>query len=164
MVLTVAVVALWPVYVRPHTDAPASADAIFVLGGAHDGREELALRWAREGYAPLVVFSDPYGNSPRMHRICHGSYGFRVECFDPSPRTTLGEGRHLADLARARGWHRVIVVTWTPHISRTRYVFGKCWDGDILMADPRPHISIPRWAYNFVYQSVGYAKALTEQC
>lgn len=87
------VAALWPVYVRPQVDRPARADAIMVLGGAHDGREELGLRLARDGYAPVVVFSDPYEHSPRMNRICHGGYSFRVECFDPEPRTTRGEGR-----------------------------------------------------------------------
>ncbi len=164
VVVAVLVVALWPVYVRPEVDEPARADAILVLGGAHDGREELGLRLARDGYAPVVVFSDPYEHSPLMNRICHGGYSFRVECFDPRPRTTLGEGRELAARARAGGWHRVIVVTWTPHISRARYILGKCWDGDILLADARPHISLPRWAYNFAYQSAGYLKAFTESC
>ncbi|WP_460699899.1 YdcF family protein [Nocardia thraciensis] len=162
--VVVGVVALWPVYVRPRVDEPARADAILVLGGAHDGREELGLRLAREGYAPVVVFSDPYEHSPRMNRICHGGYSFRVECFDPEPRTTRGEGRELAARARAEGWQRVIVVTWTPHISRARYVLGQCWGGDILLVDARPPISVGRWAYNFAYQSAGYVKAATEDC
>ncbi len=163
-VVVAAVAALWPVYVRPQVDRPARADAIMVLGGAHDGREELGLRLARDGYAPVVVFSDPYEHSPRMNRICHGGYSFRVECFDPEPRTTRGEGRELAARARAGGWQRVIVVTFTPHVSRARYVLGKCWDGEILMVDARPRVSIGRWAYNYVYQSAGYVKALAEDC
>ncbi len=162
--IAVVVAGLWPVYVRPRTDAPARADAIVVLGGAHDGREELGLRLARDGYAPVVVFSDPYEHSPRMNRICHGGYSFRVECFDPEPRTTRGEGLELAARARAGGWQRVIVVTWTPHISRARYVLGKCWDGEILLVDAHPPISLGRWVYNFAYQSVGYAKAAVEDC
>ncbi|WP_280316476.1 YdcF family protein [Nocardia wallacei] len=158
------VAALWPVYVRPQVDRPARADAIMVLGGAHDGREELGLRLARDGYAPVVVFSDPYEHSPRMNRICHGGYSFRVECFDPEPRTTRGEGRELAARARAGGWQRVIVVTFTPHVSRARYVLGKCWGGEILVVDARPHVSIGRWAYNYLYQSAGYVKAFAEDC
>ncbi|WP_036568814.1 YdcF family protein [Nocardia sp. BMG51109] len=164
VVLVVLIIALWPVYVRPRVDQPARADAILVLGGAHDGREEMGLRLARDGYAPAVVFSDPYGNSALMNRICHGGYSFRVECFAPDPPTTRGEGRELAALARERGWQRVIVVTWTPHISRSRYILGKCWGGEILLVDPRPHLSITRWAYQFGYQSAGYAKALFEDC
>ncbi|MQY23571.1 hypothetical protein NRB20_67020 [Nocardia sp. RB20] len=164
VLLAGAVVALWPVYVRPQVDSPARADAVLVLGGAHDGREELGLRLASEGYAPLVLFSDPYERSPMMNRICHGGYRVEVECFDPEPRTTLGEGRVLAERARAGRWRRVIVVTFTPHVSRARYVLGKCWGGEILVVDAHPPISFGRWAYNFLYQSAGYVKAVTEDC
>lgn len=164
VLLAAGVAALWPVYVRPQVDSPADADAILVLGGAHDGREELGLRLAREGYAPRVLFSDPYEHSPLMNRVCHGGYRVEVDCFDPDPRTTLGEGRALAERARAGHWRRVIVVTFTPHVSRARYVLGKCWSGQILMIDAHPPVSFWRWAYNFLYQSVGYVKAVTEQC
>ncbi len=167
-VLGVAMVAsvagLWPVYVRPQVDVPAKADAILVLGGAHDGREKLGLRLASEGYAPRVLFSDPYENSALVNRICHSRYSFQVTCFDPSPRTTRGEGRELAELAASQGWRRVIVITFTPHISRARYVLGKCWDGEVLMVDPQPRLSVARWAYDYVYQSAGYVKAVFEDC
>ncbi len=164
LTVVVATIALWPVYVRPRTEPPARADAVLVLGGAHDGREQLGLRLAHEGYAPRVVFSNPYENSPMLNRICHGGYSFEVLCFDPSPRTTRGEGRELARLARTHNWRRVIVVTFTPHISRARYILSKCWDGELLFTDPEPNLSIPRWAYDYAYQSVGYAKAFFEDC
>ncbi|MFI6871327.1 YdcF family protein [Nocardia sp. NPDC050406] len=160
----VFVAALWPVYVRPRLDSPRPADAILVLGGAHDGREELGLRLAREGFAPRVIFSDPYEHSPLVNRICHGGYSFAVECFDPDPRTTRGEGRYLAERARSQGWRRVIVVTFTPHVSRARYILGKCWDGEILVVDARPHIGPPRWIYQYAYQTAGYVRAFAEDC
>lgn len=163
-VVVLVVVALWPVYVRPQREEPAPADAILVLGGAHDGREALGLRLAQEGYAPRVLISNPYEDSPLINRICHGGYSFEVVCFDPSPRTTRGEARYLADQARAHGWDRVIVVTFTPHISRARYVLGKCWDGETLFVDTRPDLGLPRWAYDYVYQSAGYVKAVFEDC
>lgn len=156
--------ALWPVYVRPRLDTPMRADAILVLGGAHDGREELGLSMARDGFAPRVLISDPYEHSPLVNRICHGGYSFEVECFDPDPRTTRGEGRYLADRARAQGWQRVIVVTFTPHVSRARYILGKCWDGELLMADARPHIGPLRWIYQYGYQTAGYLRAVAEDC
>lgn len=162
--LVALVAALWPVYVYPQREEPAPADAILVLGGAHDGREALGLRLAREGYARRVLISNPYEDSPLVNRICHGGYSFEVVCFDPSPRTTRGEGRYLADQARAHGWRRVLVVTFTPHISRARHVLGKCWDGELLFVDTRPRLSVPRWAYDYVYQSAGYVKAVFERC
>ncbi|MFD6155057.1 YdcF family protein [Nocardia sp. NPDC060256] len=164
VVAAVIVTALWPVYVRPRTDTPAPADAILVLGGAHDGREQLALRLAHEGLAPRVLVSNPYEHSAMINRICHGGYSFEVVCFDPSPRTTRGEGRELARLATANGWHRVIVVTFTPHISRARYILEKCWPGELLFADPEPRLSVARWTYDYVYQSAGYLKAAFEGC
>ncbi|MET9488868.1 YdcF family protein [Nocardia sp. NPDC006630] len=164
LTVVAVVAALWPVYVRPQLDTPMRADAILVLGGAHDGREELGLRLAHEGFAPRVLISDPYRNSGLINRICHGGYSFRVECFDPNPRTTRGEGRYLALRARQEGWHRVIVVTFTPHISRARYILGKCWGGEVLMLDSHPSIGVLRWSYQYVYQSAGYAKAVFEDC
>ncbi|MGV9676181.1 YdcF family protein [Nocardia sp. NPDC003482] len=164
LVLAVAVAALWPVYVRPRVDAPAPADAIVVLGGAHDGREELALRLAHDGYAPRVLFSNPYEHSALLNRVCHGGYRFEVDCFDPDPRTTRGEGRELAARARAGGWRRVLVVTFTPHVSRARYILRKCWDGEILVVVAHPRITPARWAYQYLYQSAGYAKAAIEDC
>ncbi len=163
-VLSVAVGALWPVYVDPRVDRPARADAILVLGGAHDGREQLGLRLAHDGYAPRVLFSDPYEHSAVMNRICHSRYSFQVSCFDPSPRTTRGEGRELAALARANNWHRVLVVTFTPHISRARYILEKCWGGELLFLDPAPHLSVARWAWDYAYQSAGFVKAFFEDC
>ncbi|GEM34839.1 hypothetical protein NN3_58460 [Nocardia neocaledoniensis NBRC 108232] len=158
----IVAVALWPVYVRPRTDEPVRADAILVLGGAHDGREELGLQLAAAGYAPRVLISNPYERSPLVNRICHGGYSFEVICFDPSPRTTLGEGRELARLGA--GWTRVIVVTFTPHISRSRYILGKCWPGELLFVDPKPHLSPARWAWDYAYQSAGYVKAWFQDC
>ncbi|WP_280297711.1 YdcF family protein [Nocardia neocaledoniensis] len=158
----IVAVALWPVYVRPRTDEPVRADAILVLGGAHDGREQLGLQLAAAGYAPRVLISNPYERSPMVNRICHGGYSFEVICFDPSPRTTLGEGRELARLGA--GWSRVIVVTFTPHISRSRYILGKCWTGELLFVDPKPHLSPARWTWDYAYQSAGYVKAWFQDC
>ncbi|CAM3042474.1 YdcF family protein [Skermania piniformis] len=157
-------VALWPVYVRPQADPLARADAIVVLGGAHDGREELGLQLAAAGWAPQVVFSNPYAYSSLMSRICHGGYSFRVSCFRPDPGTTRGEGREIARRAEQEGWHRVIVVTFTPHVSRSRYIIGRCWDGDITMAAVPSRLSPQVWAFNYIYQSFGYARAVLEKC
>ncbi|WP_280468403.1 YdcF family protein [Nocardia cyriacigeorgica] len=164
VLLAIVTAVLWPVYVRPQTEEPAPADAILILGGAHDGREELGLTLARDGYAPRVLVSNPYEHSALVNRICHGGYSFEVECFDPDPRTTRGEGRYLARRARAEGWTRVIVVTFTPHISRARYILGECWSGDLLFVDPKPRLSPARWAYDYLYQSAGYVKAAFEDC
>ena len=74
------------------------------------------------------------------------------------------DGREIARLAAAEHWRKVIVVTFTPHLSRARYIIGKCWDGDLLMVENAAYLAPAGWAYNFVYQSFGYARALFEDC
>lgn len=65
--LTAITAAGWPVYVDPVIDTPEMADAIVVLGGDHDGREEYGLSLAEQGYAPQIIFSNPYrSNDPRI--------------------------------------------------------------------------------------------------
>lgn len=163
--------ALWPVYVRPLADAPMTADAIVVLGGAYPReREELGLRLAGAGYAPQVVLSNAhYGadladHDQTLNRICDGTYSFKVSCFAPDPDTTRGEGREIARRAAQEQWKRVIVVTFTPHLSRARYIVGKCFTGELLMVPVRPRLALQEWAYGYVYQSLGYLRAYFEDC
>lgn len=85
--------------------------------------------------------------------------GVTVECFDPTPRTTLGEARELRRLATERHWRTVIVVTYTPHISRARYIMGSCFDGDLVMVEVPVRLSAAYWAWMYVYQTAGYVKA-----
>ncbi|MDG3010221.1 YdcF family protein [Rhodococcus sp. D2-41] len=165
VVLLVAAVtaAGWPVYVAPQHDRPRPADAILVLGGAHDGREEFGLDLARQGYAPRVLLSNPYGpHSKLMNRLCNAQYSFEVTCFDPSPRTTRGEARYLEAQARAHGWNRVIVVTFAPHISRARYIIERCFPGELMMVENPTRHNAFYWTYMYLYQTVGYVKAVLQ--
>ena len=47
----------------------------------------------------------------------------------PVPFSTRGEARAIGRLARARGWNRVVVVTSTFHVTRTRLLFHRCYGG-----------------------------------
>ncbi|WP_084727360.1 YdcF family protein [Rhodococcoides yunnanense] len=154
-----------PVYVDPVVDQPKHADAIVVLGGSADDRNSLGLELAEEGYASTLVYSDPYGSASTLTDICtHGSPDFTVECFDPDPGTTRGEGREIRDLARREGWSSIIVVTSTPHISRARYIIDKCWSGDMAFVASTTDRNVFEWAWEYVYQSAGYARAVFEDC
>ncbi|MDI9917082.1 YdcF family protein [Rhodococcus sp. IEGM 1379] len=164
-VLAMTAIAGWPVYVAPKLDEPHAADAVVVLGGAHDGREEVGLDLMRRGYAPRIVFSNPYGNNDKkMRSICDGSFDFPVDCFIPSPSTTEGEGFEIERLARLHDWNTVIVVTFVPHISRARYIISRCYSGELLMVASRPELSLRTWAFNYVYQTAGYLRNLRAGC
>jgi uncharacterized SAM-binding protein YcdF (DUF218 family) len=164
--LIVVVVALavagYPVYVRPQVDTPRPADAILVLGGTASAQRYLkGLELAQHGEAPNLVLSNPYRPAdPILDGLCsRPQREFRVQCFGPDPTTTLGEGRELHRLAAENGWRTVIVVTSTSHISRARYIVGKCFDGALVMVATPSRLSLFGWAWIYAYHSAGYVKS-----
>lgn len=166
LVLVLAAAALgYPVYVRPQVDQPRQADAILVLGGtASAARYLTGLELAEQGLAPTLVLSNPYRPAdPVLDGLCaQQQQGVRVVCFAPEPRTTLGEGRELRRLAAENDWQTVIVVTSTSHVSRARYIIGKCFDGDLVMVATPTRLSVLGWAWIYAYHSAGYAKSVLQ--
>jgi uncharacterized SAM-binding protein YcdF (DUF218 family) len=125
------------VYLRPHIDpVPAHADAVLVLSGARR-RLPPALALVRRGVAPVLVLSS-VAREPRwkaVHDLCRaGRYrAARVVCFEARPYSTRGEAETFSRLAAARGWHSVVVVTSTFHVSRARMLFRRCYRGALAM-------------------------------
>ncbi|MGW4366394.1 YdcF family protein [Nocardia takedensis] len=152
-----------PVFVHPQVDPLRRADAIVVLGGTAYERFDLGLDLARRGYAPELVISASTGlDDPRMDRYCRGEFPFRVSCFEPDPWTTRGEAEEIRRRAAAEGWRHIIVVTFTPHVSRARFIVGRCFDGELTMvASPSPSGPL-FWTWMYLRQSAGYVKAATE--
>lgn len=157
---------------REHQDALRPADAIVVLGGEHDGREDYGLRLADEGYADTVLISDPYRpynpwDKKLMDRVCNaGTRAVEVICFVPAPSTTQGEAMFVQRLAEQRGWQSVIVISWRYHMVRARYIFGQCFDGAVVMRSVPRDYSRPlrQWVYQYAYQYGGLVKAAVIGC
>lgn len=165
--LVVVVVAVWAVWAyaviqTPRIDAAGPVDAVLVLGGL-DGRArtERALELVRAGLTDTVVLSMPVGGQDALaRRTCNDHpTGVTVVCFDPNPSTTRGEAREITRLADERHWTRIAVVTSEFHISRSRLIVGRCFSGTILMLKSNESISAFEWAYQWLYQTAGYAKA-----
>ncbi|CRK49515.1 conserved exported hypothetical protein [Rhodococcus sp. RD6.2] len=149
-----------PVYVHPRVDALRPVDAIFVLGGPGYERYAYGLDLARRGLSDSVVLSDPSaGEDDWIAEQCRTQDTFAVDCFAPQPATTRGEAEELGRLARARGWHSVIVVTNIAHVSRARFIVERCFPGDLVMAAYPGGRTLPRIAWQYVYQSAGYVRA-----
>lgn len=157
-----AAVAGYPVFVEPQVDKPRPADAILVVGGdAPQTRYREGLALARQGFAPHLLLSNPAG---QVDEYCGSDGpGFSVECFAPDPGTTQGEARELGRLARERGWQTVIVVTYKPHVSRARYVMSQCFSGELVMVGVPTRLSVPYWAWMYVYQGAGFVKAFVQR-
>ena len=93
IVLVLVGISGYVVYTNAHDDPVRRADAIVVLGGEHDGREEYGLQLLREGVAPVLVLSNPYRQPDSfMERICRETVpNAAVLCINPAEGTTRGE-------------------------------------------------------------------------
>jgi uncharacterized SAM-binding protein YcdF (DUF218 family) len=164
LLFTATVIAGLPVYVRPQIDQLRHADAILILGGPYHRRYSFGFELGGQGWAPNLVVSNPRGaDNPGLTEYCAAPHAeFAVHCFVPDPPTTKGEARELRRLASQYGWRTVIVVTFRPHISRARFILEQCFDGDLVMVASPAQMSVPRWAFEYVYQTAGYARAVME--
>lgn len=164
VLLIAVVIGGLPVYVRPQIDPLRHADAILVLGGTDYRRYPFGLELGVQGWAPMVVVSNPNGpKDPWLTRYCATPHPrLSLHCFIPDPPTTKGEGRELRRLAANYGWRTVIVATFRPHISRARFILERCFDGDLVMVASPSHLSALKWAFEYLYQTAGYVRAVLE--
>jgi hypothetical protein len=153
-----------PVYVRPQIDQLRHADAILILSGPEHRRYPFGVNLAAQGWAPNLVISNAGGaDNSKLTNFCAAPHpGLAVYCFVPDPPTTKGEARQLRRLASQHGWRTVIVVTFRPHISRARFVLEQCFDGDLVMVASPAQVSGPRWAFEYLYQTAGYARTVLQ--
>lgn len=157
------------IFTRAASEPLQRVDAIIVLGGEHDGREAYGVELAREGYAPVVVLSNPYGDDDTvMRQMCTGrKLSVEVICKRPDPLTTRGEAIITEQLAAQRNWSSVIVVTWRYHLPRAQYVFNRCLNNPrlnvVMRAVPRDYDMSPLgWAEVYLYQYGGFIKAFAQ--
>jgi uncharacterized SAM-binding protein YcdF (DUF218 family) len=155
-----ALVAAWLVlcavlFVWPDAGAPPSrVDAVVVLSGGQNKRLDPALELMRGGLAPVLAVSSAFYDDTwkKAQRLCRGELGptrYEVLCFTAKPYSTRGEARTVAALAREEGWKRIVVVTSTFHVTRTRMLFRRCWNGKLwVVGTSSPWWRLPeQWAY-----------------
>jgi uncharacterized SAM-binding protein YcdF (DUF218 family) len=164
-VLLVAwLVAGYLVIADPTVNHPRHADAIVVLGPPDsNGRVDTALSLIRQHVATNLVISVMSERQRQAKSLCSAPQdGFRVTCFQPHPATTRGEAEQVRDMARQHGWTSVVVVTSTYHVSRARMIFERCLDGTLYVVAARHGISVFTWAYQYLYQTGAYVKAVLQ--
>lgn len=152
-----------PLYVFPPVDAIHKSDVVFVLGPPMDPRLALAKRMRDEGLADRIVISVQAsgGQTAKDIALCQQD---GVTCAVADPSTTRGEELLMAAQGSGAQAPSVIIVTATPHVARTRYIFGKCYPGPFtVVAADRP-MTLEDWTSQYVYQSVAFMKALVEPC
>lgn len=172
MVLTL-VAAVWmlvlaglPLYVFPGIDPVRKSDVALVLGPPMDVRLSVAERLRDEGLADRIVISVQAANGQTAGDIalCQEA---EVTCAVAEPSTTRGEVLLMAERASASAAPdapSVIVVTSTPHVARTRYWFSKCYPGRSTVVAAGEPATVVEWAYQYVYQSLAFVKAVFQSC
>nr|WP_146081283.1 YdcF family protein [Pseudoclavibacter sp. RFBI5] len=165
--LVVVIAAGLPLFVFPSTDEPREIDAIIVLGPPREARIQAAQQLAADGYSDTVVIAvDDYGIDSAINiPACevgadHASTAPVTRCLIPEPFTTAGEALMVKRLAAAEGWESVMIVTSVTHISRARMIFTDCLGGGVLATDDGVGIGDSNWAWQYLYQSGAFIKAL----
>lgn len=108
---------------------PSHAEAVVALVG-DPGRLAPAEALARRTDATLVISqrtrdSRYYDAGDRPER-CATAEGDDVVCFVPDPYATRGEARAVGELATARGWDHLAVVTSRYHLRRAGLLVRQC--------------------------------------
>jgi uncharacterized SAM-binding protein YcdF (DUF218 family) len=145
-----AVLLVWP----DEGGMPPKVDAVVVLSGGLNSRLDPAIALMRRRIAPVLAISSAFRdeNWKKAQRLCRGDLGptrYDVLCFTARPYSTRGEARVVAQLARRQGWHRIVVVTSTYHITRARTLFRRCYSGRLwFVGTASPWWRLPeQWAY-----------------
>ena len=118
---------------------PGPADAILILGddNLQADRASRAAQLYNAHWAPLVVASGRplrrYVSIPDLMRRDLTERGVPDKAIVSYPRpvaNTREEAESLRNLAVARGWRHVLVVTSNYHTRRTRFIFHRVWPAD----------------------------------
>ncbi|WP_297082106.1 YdcF family protein [uncultured Demequina sp.] len=170
-VAAVAVIAIagLPFYVLPATDQPSGVDVVYVIGPPTDERIDTALELTDgHGARALMVSLDPlaahaFDDAAVLCDAGATPAGVEVICARPEPFTTRGEARELEAEMAEHGWETSAVITFTPHISRTRMIMERCDVGELSMIASDESLEPWLWAYQYAYQTAGFAKAFVLQ-
>lgn len=148
-----------PLYVFPPAGPVPHSDVVLVLGPPMQERLDLAEQLRDEGLADRIVISvqASAGQTAQDIALCQDA---GVTCIVADPSTTRGEVKLMIE----QGAPSVIVVTSTPHVARTRYLFAKCYPGEVTVVSAEQPASLSEWTSAYVYQSFAFLKAALESC
>lgn len=157
-----------PLYVFPaQGQVPADADLVYVIGPPNGPRVAAAERLRDDGLVHALV-SVAAAPDPARGFITASDLPLCAEpdvtCESPVPFTTAGEARMLEGYARGHDVAGTVVLTFTPHVARTRYIFAKCSDEDVTVVGVDERLDLWSWAYQYLYQTAAFAKAWIQPC
>ncbi|MEN2740527.1 YdcF family protein [Microbacterium sp. X-17] len=147
----------------PAPAAVGPADVIYVIGPPTPPRIALEARLRARGIAPAALISVP-ATGPLSEGGLTACRDTAVTCRVAVPFTTKGEALMLTRYAMQHPASRAVVITFTPHVDRTRYVFAKCYAGQVTVVGVDERMSFREWVYQVLYQSAAFVKAWITPC
>lgn len=164
--LAVAIGGMVVVYCFPPSGDPTDADLVYVIGPATGTRMDEAEAIIRSTGRDDLLISVSAGNTATSAAAqmpaCSEPH---VTCESPLPFTTKGEALLLNEYAKTHDVHKVVVLTFTPHVARTRYIFARCSpDIDVQVVPVDEHLRLADWVHQFAYQTGAFAKAIATPC
>ncbi|MCL4851518.1 MAG: YdcF family protein [Bryobacteraceae bacterium] len=139
-------------------EPPTPADVVVVLAGDRTGSRILrAAELVKQGYAPLVLVSGPYGMYGHSEdELAIGmavANGYPANFFAGVPHvshSTREEAGYLVAELKKRGARRVLLVTTNFHTGRAKSVYRELGQGlDIrCVSAPDPFFSPENWWRN----------------
>lgn len=165
VVLSVWAVLAAAAFRHPHIDPPAETDAYYVLaspGGV--AALEAVDEWLPPGKTLLVSATPGQMTLPLYQRAC-ADQTRPVICVDPIPATTQGEAQNLGKVSQEQGWRSVTVVTHRSHITRSRILMQRCFDGELRMSVRNVEHGKRAWLRALLYESGAMIKTwATPRC
>jgi uncharacterized SAM-binding protein YcdF (DUF218 family) len=167
-ILVLAVVGLFiRMSVLPLRSSLQRSSAIVVFGGGGP-RIETGARLLAQKIAPILYLSvaalGPGGSCPRETNGTPLPEAARdVRCFVPTPYTTQGEARFVAEMAGRDNWRRVVIITSTPQEARARLRLRRCQVGRSTVVGVRPGVGLSSWVGDMLYEVGADLKALLVQ-
>lgn len=143
-------------FVWPPSGRPQHVNGVLSMDGPNEKlREQRALTLVREGYAPVLLFSE--GHYPSVP--CPRVKGVRVVCFIPKPARTVGEVDFADAYAAQHGWQSIMIVSGHTQATRARLLAARCFSGRAVVV---PAASEPffKLLYGVVYEWGAMMKAL----
>ena len=159
-VLLVVALGGLPLFVFPSQQPAGPADVVFVIGPPRGWRITWANQLVASGHAKALMISTP---DPATEAACLTLTEVPVLCRRPDPFTTRGEARWLRAEMAARGWRTALVITGTPHLTRTRYVMDRCVPEGVQVVGRTTGMNPALWVYQYAYQSTAWVKALAQR-
>ncbi|MDQ1204484.1 YdcF family protein [Microbacterium sp. SORGH_AS_0862] len=164
--LAVAVGGMVVVYCFPPSGDPTDADLVYVIGPATGTRMDVAQSIIHSTGREDLLISVSAGNTTKLAAAqmpaCSEPH---VICEHPIPSTTKGEALLLNEYAKTHEVHKVVVLTVTPHVARTRYIFARCSpDIDVQVIPVDEHLRFEDWVHQFAYQTGAFVKAIATPC